>query len=254
MTEFIANQRHMEKIDLSLIVPCYNEAAHLEKNLNRLKRVLDSVVYKCEIIIIDDASINNTLEMINRFISANRGAENIKFIKHDKNQGRGKTVSDGLMASRGEIAGFIDVDFSTSPWYIPALAAEIKNGADIVIGQRIYKLKFKVLHRWILSKGYKFLVRIFLGADLGDTESGCKFFRREKIMPVLGQVEDDKWFWDTEIIARSKLAGLKIIQLPTVFVRESLYTTVKIFSDSWRHLINLIKFSYQVRKIINSRK
>ena len=42
-------------------------------------------------------------------------------------------------------------------------------------------MKFKVLHRWILSKGYKFLVRLFLGADLGDTESGCKFFKREKI-------------------------------------------------------------------------
>jgi len=244
----------MSEIELSLIVPCYNEAPRLGKNLNRLKRVLDSVVYKSEIIIIDDASINNTVAMVDQFILTNQGAENIKFIKHDKNQGRGRTVSDGLEAARGEIAGFIDIDFSTSPWYIPALAAEIKNGADIVIGQRIYKLKFKVLHRWVLSKGYKFLVRVFLGADLGDTESGCKFFRREKIMPVLTKVEDDKWFWDTEIIARSKLAGLKITQLPTVFIRESLYTTVKIFKDSWRHFVNLIKFSREIRRIVNLKK
>lgn len=226
----------------------------MEKNLNRLKQVLDSIIYKYEIIIIDDASVNKTVEMINRFVSANPAADNIEFIKHEKNQGRGRTVSDGLMAARGEVAGFVDIDFSTSPWYIPALVAEIKNGADIVIGQRIYKLKLKVLHRWILSKGYKFLVRIFLGADLGDTESGCKFFRREKIMPVLAQVRDDKWFWDTEIIARSKLAGLKIVQLPTVFIRESLYTTVKIFKDSWRHFVNLIKFSREINKIKNSKK
>lgn len=231
----------MEKVDLSLIVPCYNEAPSLEKNLLWLKQVLDSVIYKYEIIIIDDFSLNNTVEMINQFMEANQGVENIKFTKHDKNQGRGRTVSDGITAARGEIVGFVDIDFSTSPWYIPALVMEIKNGADIVIGQRIYKLKFKVLHRWILSKGYKFLVRIFLGADLGDTESGCKFFRREKITPILSQVRDEKWFWDTEIIARSKLAGLKITQLPTVFVRESLYTTVKIFSDSWRHFVNLIR-------------
>lgn len=244
----------MNNIELSLIAPCYNEAANLEKNLNRLKRVLDSMVYKYEIIIIDDASINNTVEMINHFILVNKKADNIKFIRHDKNQGRGRTVSDGITAARGEIAGFVDIDFSTSPWYVPALVSEIKNGADIVIGQRIYKLKFKVLHRWILSKCYKFLVRVFLGADLGDTESGCKFFRRGKIMPVLTQVKDDKWFWDTEIIARAKLVDLKITQLPTVFVRESLYTTVKIINDSWRHFINLIKFSREIRKVINLKR
>ena len=231
----------MPKIELSLIVPCYNEASYLEKNLNRLKQVLATIVYQSEIIIIDDASANNTVELIKRFLQAHKNSDNIKFIRHDKNQGRGRTVGEGIMAARGEIIGFVDIDFSTNPWYIPALAAEIRQGADIVIGQRIYKLKLKVLHRWILSKGYKFLVKIFLGADLGDTESGCKFFKRERIIPVLARVKDEKWFWDTEIIARSKLAGLKITQLPTVFVRESLYTTVKIFGDSWRHFINLVR-------------
>jgi glycosyltransferase AglD len=238
----------MENIELSLIVACYNEAPHLEKNLNRLKEVLEAIKYKYEIIIIDDASINNTVAMINSFISAGNQASNIKFIKHEKNKGRGKTVGEGIMISRGDIVGFVDIDFSTSPWYIPALAAEISKGADIVIGQRIYKLKFKVLHRWILSKGYKFLVRLFLGLDLGDTESGCKFFNRERIIPVLSRVKDEGWFWDTEIIARSYLAGLKIKELPTVFIRDSLYTTVKIFKDSWKYFINLIRFSRNLRK------
>ncbi len=244
----------MEEIGLSLVIPCYNEAPHLEKNLTKLKQVLDTLIYKHEIIIIDDASKNNTVEMISRFLDANKGAENIKFIKHEKNKGRGGTVSEGIMAAQGEIVGFVDIDFSTNPWYIPALVAEIKNGADVVIGQRVYKLKFKVLHRWVISKGYKFLVNLFLGLDLGDTESGCKFFSREKIIPILAQVEDDKWFWDTEIVARSSLAGLKIRELPTVFVRESLYSTVKIFKDSWIHFINLIRFRRKIKKIVKARK
>ncbi|MFA6106355.1 MAG: glycosyltransferase family 2 protein [Patescibacteria group bacterium] len=244
----------METIELSLIVPCYNEDTHLTENLRRLKQVLDATVCQSEIIIIDDASTNNTVGMIDDFISANPGAGNIRFIKHKKNCGRGKTVSEGILAARGATAGFVDVDFSTSPWYIPALVAEIRSGADVVIGQRIYKLKFKVLHRWILSKGYKSLVGLFLGLDLGDTESGCKFFRRDKIIPVLSEVKDERWFWDTEIIARSHLAGLVIRNLPTVFIRESLYTTVKIFSDSWRYFVNLIKFSRQLRRSKNLRQ
>jgi len=236
----------MQNIQISLLVPCFNEAPHLEKNLKRLKEVLDSAVFTYEIIIIDDASIDKTVEIVEEFILSNNSAGNIKFIKHDQNKGRGKTVSDGIMAARGEIVGFVDVDYSTSPWYIPALAAKIKEGADIVIGQRIYKLKFKVLHRWILSKGYKFLVKLFLRVDLGDTESGCKFFNRNRIIPVLSRVKDERWFWDTEIIIRSYLAGLEISQLPTVFIRESLYTTVKIFGDSWRHFINLIRLKKEL--------
>jgi hypothetical protein len=236
----------MQKIQLSLLVPCFNEAPHLEKNLKRLKEVLDSAVFTYEIVIVDDVSTDKTVEIVEQFISSNNSAGNIKFIKHGQNKGRGKTVSDGIMAAQGEIVGFVDVDYSTSPWYIPALVAKIKEGADIVIGQRIYKLKFKVLHRWILSKGYKFLVKLFLRVDLGDTESGCKFFNREKIIPILSQVRDEKWFWDTEIMARSYLAGLKISQLPTVFIRESLYTTVKIFGDSWRHFINLIRLKKEL--------
>ena len=236
----------MPNIALSLIVPCYNEAPHLAKNLKRLKQVLDTLIYKYEIIILDDASQDNTLSIIEQFVSDNNSAGNIKSIKHAQNQGRGKTVSDGIVAAVGEIVGFVDVDFSTSPWYIPALVAGVKDGADIVVGQRIYKLKFKVLHRWVLSKGYKFLVGLFFGMDLGDTESGCKFFNSRKIIPILSQVKDKRWFWDTEIIARSYQAGLVIQQLPTVFVRDSLYTTVKIFKDSWRHFINLVRLRREI--------
>lgn len=244
----------MENIDISLVVACYNEASGLEKNLERLKQVLDSAVFKYEIIVLDDASRNNTAEMINRFLEANPGADNIKFIVHEKNKGRGGTVSEGIKAARGEIAGFIDIDLSTSPWYILPIFAEMEKGADVVLGLRIYKLKLKTFHRWIISKGYKFLVKLFLGMDLGDTESGCKFFRREKILPIIGQIKDDKWFWDTEIMARSRLAGLNIYELPTVFIRDSLYTTVKIFKDSWIHLVNLIKFRRQIKKIMKSSK
>lgn len=235
-------------IDLSLIIPCYNEQSYLKENLALLKQVLDASSLSYEMIIVDDSSRDRTVNIAKEFISENQGKADLALLIHGKNQGRGRTVSDGIRAARGNIAGFVDIDLSTSPWYILPLAAEIKKGADVVLGQRIYKLKLKTLHRWILSKGYKFLVRMLLGCELGDTESGCKFFKREKIIPVLFRVRDEKWFWDTEIIARAHLAGLKISQVPTVFIRESLYTSVKIMRDSWRHFINLIRFRREIRK------
>jgi hypothetical protein len=236
----------MEKVALSLLVPSFNEAPHFEKNLKRIKEVLDSSTLSYEIIIIDDTSTDKTVEIAEEFIKINNAANNLILIKHLRNQGRGKTVNDGIMAAKGDEVGFIDIDLSCSPWYILPIVAEIKKGADVVLGSRIYKLKFKTLHRWILSKGYKLLVRMLLRLDLGDTESGCKFFKREEITKVLPRIKDEKWFWDTEIIVRSRLAGLKIVDLPTVFVRESLYSRVKIIRDSWRHFINLWRFRREI--------
>ena len=234
--------------DLSFIIPCYNEEPHLKNNLEQVVTVLEHSTYSYEVIIIDDASTDKTPLIIDKFITLYNGHGNIVFIKHPENLGRGESVKNGLMAAKGTVAGFVDIDLSTSPWYILPLAAEIENGADIAIGSRMYKLKWKVFHRWILSKGYKVLVRIFLGTDLGDTETGCKFFKRERIIPILSQVKDQRWFWDTEIMARALMANLKIVEVPTVFIRESLYSRVKIIRDSWQHLTNLTRLSWKIRK------
>lgn len=233
---------------LSFIVACYNEEPHLRKNLERVVAVLETSAYNYEIILIDDVSRDRTVAIAEDFLKSYQGRGQVSIVKHQINQGRGRTVQDAIMLAKGNIAGFVDIDLSTSPWYILPLAAEIENGADVVLGARMYKLKWKVLHRWVLSKGYKWLVRLLLNTDLGDTETGCKFFNRDKIMPILSTIKDQRWFWDTEVIVRARLAGLSIKELPTVFVRESLYSRVRIFHDSWNHFVNLVRLSKEVRK------
>lgn len=239
-------KKSIRDVDLTLIIPCYNEQPNnLEKSIRRIEEVLKKTLYNYEIILIDDYSTDNTLQIIKNISQDN---PKYRYYFHNENIGRGGTVAQGIKLAKGKIVGFIDIDLSTDPWYILPLVTEIEKGFDIVIANRVYKLKWKVLPRWILSKGYKFLVKIFLNLDLGDTESGCKFFNRKKIIPILSQVKDKKWFWDTEIIVRSYMAGLEISEIPTIFIREFLYSRVNVLKDSWRHFVNLIKLSKEIKK------
>ena len=229
-------------IDVSIIIPCYNEMEVIEENVPRIEAIMQATRYTYEIILIDDGSTDGTRD-IGPVLAGK--SENIIWKQHAENCGRGKTVSDGLKLARGEIAGFLDMDLEVPAEYILPLILEIENGADLAIVSRLeharlsrlpfFKKLFAVLY-WILratlSTGYIFLVRRFLKIDINDTEAGFKFFRREKILPILDQIEDNHWFWDTEIMVRSFYSGLTIKEYPALFLKNPCKTsTVKVFSE-----------------------
>ena len=104
-------------------------------------------------------------------------------------------------------------------------------------------LSFDILHRWVLSRGYNRLVRWALGQSFRDSETGCKFFLAEKLAPILDEIENEGWFWDTEIMVRSALRGYTIEELPTVFIRRpELGSTVRLLSDTLDYAIHLWRF------------
>jgi hypothetical protein len=80
-----------------------------------------------------------------------------------------------------------------------------------------------------------------------DTEAGFKFFNREKILPVINEVQDNHWFWDTEIMVRAFYHGLKMNEVPILFIRKNQkYSTLKTFSDTLYYFKKLLEF----RKVI----
>ncbi|MFQ5716098.1 MAG: glycosyltransferase [Nitrospinales bacterium] len=237
-------------IDLSLVVACYNEETILAKNLGIIFEELDQTRYSYEIILVDDCSQDSTRQLIDQLIHENPD-KNLKKIFHEKNAGRGKTVADGIRIARGKIAGYIDIDLEAHARYIPALMLAIRKGADIASGLRIYKFDFEAIDRYILSHGYNFIRRWMLRTNLSDTETGIKFFDRKKILPVLDEIQDQHWFWDTEIMVRSSLKGFKIQEIPILFIRRSDwrdYSTVNPFRDTIMYLKDLWRFRKFVKQ------
>ncbi len=232
--------------DLSLVIPCYNEQEILEDSLIEVENVLKNSIFSYEIILIDDKSRDKTVKILKKF----EKKKNYHVYYHVENEGRGKTVSDGILVSEGKVVGFIDVDLEVSPLYIPYFVDKIlKREADIVTGYRIYRDSIISLHRMILSKGYSFLVRKLLSINLKDTETGYKFFYRKKIIPILKQTRSSHWFWDTEIISLAYKNKLKIIEIPVLFLRRlDKKSTVNVFKDTYDYLLHLYNFKKRLSK------
>jgi glycosyltransferase involved in cell wall biosynthesis len=227
---------------MSLVLACYNEAEHLEASFAEIRKTLEQTTWPFEVIFVDDQSRDRTPELLQAIVARHPDLD-LRLILHQQNRGRGATVSEGFRAARGRIAGYIDIDLEVHCRYIPALARAIEEGADIATVRRIYALQVLALDRYLMSRGYSWLVRRLLGLPFHDTETGYKLFRRETVLPLLDEIEDGGWFWDTEFMARAARRGLRVVEIPGAYIRRADKTsTVKGLRDSLRYFRQLLRF------------
>jgi len=236
-------------MELSLVLACYNEEPWLADSVREILRVLDLTRLSYEIIFVDDASRDRTREVINSIVAAHPNVA-MHTVFHDRNTGRGGAVTDGFRAATGEMVGFIDVDLEVHPRHIPACCQAVREGAQAAVGARVFALVPRGFLRQFLSFGYATLVHLLLPAgEIRDTESGCKFFRREAVLPVLETVQDRGWFWDTEIMIRCGLAGLPIANVPCVYIRNPMKpSSVSLGRDIVESLWKLFRFRRELRR------
>ena len=240
----------IQHVDISVILPCHNEVNSLKDSIKEITTALGAQTINFELIIMEDGSSDGTRELGEALAAEH---QYIHFHHHDQRLGRGKAVSEGIRRSRGKVAGFIDTDLQTPAKYIVECYREIERGADAVETIRIYQhqsgLGFYV--RQLFSVGYQVLFRLMFGLKLKDTLAGCKFFNREAILLVLDELQDNHWFWDTEVMVLSHYLGLKIVEIPSEFlpntddVRES---KTKLISDSLDFLVNLWKLRLRIKR------
>jgi glycosyltransferase involved in cell wall biosynthesis len=226
-------------MDLSLIVPCYNEGPYLSDNLNQIYDLLKLINLEFEMIIIEDKSTNDTLQRVRRFAN---DKPQVQLLAHETNRGRGYTVTEGIKKATGKIVGFIDVDLEVDCHNLIPFIFKVLAGYDVVTGHRIYKIRWWD-PRWILSRGYVLVTRLFCRTAFNDTEAGFKFFNRETILPVIDVVEDHHWFWDTEVMVISYYHGLRIAEIPILFIRKNQsYSTLHTCSDTLYYFKKLLSF------------
>jgi dolichol-phosphate mannosyltransferase len=233
---------------LSLVLACYNEAEHLEASFAEISETLDQARFPFEILFVDDVSRDRTREIIASLTAAYPRMQ-LRTILHEKNRGRGASVTDGFRAARGTVTGYIDVDLEVHSRYIPSLVRAIDCGADVATLRRIYSFQIRSLDRYFMSRGYSFLVRHMLDVGFADTETGYKFFHRAKLLPLLDETLDPGWFWDTEVMVRAARRGLHMVEIPGAYIRRKDKTsTVSGVRDSLRYFAKLVRFRSALRR------
>lgn len=198
---------------LSIILPVYNECNRLEMCVDTLNNYLSKAFTSYEIIIVEDNSTDGSLDVAQRIAAAHN---NVVLIHNDSRLGRGASLNVAIKKSSADHVIYMDVDLATDLKYIKELVDSLKNGAVVSTGSRLMKGSkvTRPLIRDIASKSYNILIRLLFRSKIHDHQCGFKGFNKKYILPILDLVQDDHWFWDTELLVICQKAGLKVYEFP----------------------------------------
>ena len=207
------NKSGPSKVELSVLAPCYNEAKNLPELVSRLLKVFDRKSIKGEVVLVDDASTDDTREVMQRLANEN---PRVSLVFHNKNKGIARAWRSGLKVAKGEFVCLIDADLQNLPEDVWRLYREITfSNADMVQGYRsaIGRLRDS---RYILSRGLNLLLNSLFGMRLRDNKSGFVIAPREVLQDVLRYRL--RYYYPNSFIAVSAHAkGYSIREIETLF-------------------------------------
>jgi len=229
---------------LSVIVPCYNEVKTIDIIV---KAIISSPVNNCEIIIVDDFSIDGTREILKDSLEAIVD----KVIYHDKNMGKGAALRTGFAHATGDIVMIQDADLEYDPQeYTLLIQPIIDNKADVVFGSRfIGGSPRRVLYYWhsMANHFLTTLSNIFTNINLTDMETCYKAFRREIIQSI--EIEENRFGFEPEITAKVSKMGCRIYEVGISYCGRTYEDGKKIsWQDGLRAIYCILKYNLIVPK------
>ncbi|MBR9677730.1 MAG: glycosyltransferase family 2 protein [Nanoarchaeota archaeon] len=197
---------------ISFLVPAYNEEKKIVKTLERIIGFAEGYCKKYEVIVVCDG-VDGTAKRARSF-------KKVKVLGFKTRLGKGGALVKGFEASRGEVIVFLDADLSTPPKYVKKLVGAL-DSSDVVIGSRYLKnsrinIPFK---RLIASRGFNFLVRLFTGLNVNDTQSGFKAFKRSALESVF-PLRVTGFSFDVELLKKLKGKGFSMKEVPVEWVHD----------------------------------
>jgi len=200
---------------LSLVIPAYDEAARIADPLRTIDAYLAAQPYSCEIVVVDDGSRDDTVEVVRAL--APELATTLRLFRSTPNRGKGYGLKVGFDKARGERILFADADLSTPIEETGAMMAALDAGHPIAIGSRKMRGANIEIHqpfvREQLGKVFTALVRALI-AEVSDATCGFKAFRRDVGKALFARVRVFDWSFDAEILCVAKLRGIPIHEVP----------------------------------------
>ena len=225
---------HESELDVSVVLPVYNERGHLREEIDRIRAALDSSAYTYEIVVVDDGSDDGSEQDLPTI-------EGIRLIRHTFNRGSGAARRTGTTAARGRVVVWTDVDMTYPNDRIPELVAELE-GWDHVVGARTSEQgtlrAFRVPAKWFIRK----LASYLTSTDIPDLNSGLRAFRRDVAMQYVHHLP--KGFSCVTTLTLSFLAnGYSIKYVPIDYFPRAGRSKFHWWKDTRRYLLQVLRMS-----------
>lgn len=206
----------MSSVAVSVVLPAYDEqrtlAATVETTLDTLGSFLPDDSF--EVLVAEDGCTDDTPEIAARLA---REDDRIRHVHSDERLGRGGALTRAFRAARGDTLAYFDTDLATDMSHLEELVTSVRSGEyDVATGSRLLAASDadRPANRDVPSRVYNGLVRLFLRSSVHDHQCGFKAFDRAVLDDLLTDVEDDHWFWDTELLVRAQRAGYRVREFP----------------------------------------
>ena len=205
---------------LSVIIPAYNEEKRIGKTLEAIGEYLKRQSYDWEVIVVNDASRDDTVKVVSDFVLS---ASNFRLISNEINRGKGYAVTCGMMEAQGELRLFMDADDSTSIDHLERMIPHINNGCDVVIGSlavpgaRVVQGGEEPWYRVLMGKLGNKWIQVFAVWGIHDTQRGFKLFTARAAQTIFPRLTIFGWGFDIEVLALARKFGFKIKEVPVTW-------------------------------------
>ncbi|MGO8871013.1 MAG: glycosyltransferase [Acidimicrobiales bacterium] len=221
--------------DVDIVIPVHNEAEQLATSITTLRAYLESSFpFVTSITIADNASTDDTWGI------ATALADDLPRVRaiHLDRKGRGRALRKAWSTSDASVVAYMDVDLATGlDALLPLVAPLLSGHSDVAIGTRLAPGAHVVrgARRELISRGYNLLLRTALRSSCTDAQCGFKALGRDVADELLPLVEDNEWFFDTEVLITAQRIGLRIHEVPVDWVDDT-DSRVEVARTAWKDL------------------
>ncbi len=242
------------QVSIEVVVPVYNEEAALPESIPALCAYLETYFpYRWSVVIADNASTDATLAVADGLSAVYPRVS----VLHLDGKGRGRALKAAWSASEADVVAYMDVDLSTNLWSFLPLAAPLATGhSDVAIGSRLLK-GATVTRQWkreAISRCYNLLVKVMFRNRFSDAQCGFKAVKASVAQELLPWVEDDEWFFDTELLLLAEERGYRVSEVPVDWI-EDLDSRVDITSTALEDVKGLLRVrTERLRRWLSERR
>lgn len=230
----------MKSVDV--VIPVYNEERDLARSVVILRDYLqENLPYHWRIVIADNGSTDNTLGIAQALSQEHPQVDYI----HLDQKGRGRALRKAWLESLADIVSYMDVDLSTELKAFPSLVDAIQSGYDIAIGSRLCagaRVR-RCLKREFVSRGYNLMVKALFLNRFHDAQCGFKALSREVAQKLVPLVQDQAWFFDSELLLLAEKRGYRIKEIPVEWVEDP-DSRVNILKTAWGDIKGLLRVRF----------
>lgn len=225
---------------VDIVIPVYNEEHVLADSVATLRKFLaQGFPHQYRIVVADNASTDGTLAVAQRLAQKHPDVASL----HIPQKGRGRALRAAWLASPADILSYMDVDLSTDlaafPPLIEAIASE---GYDIAIGSRLARGADvrRSLRREIISRGYNVMIKGLFFTRFSDAQCGFKAASRRAVQELVPIIENNEWFFDTELLILAEKAGYRVKEIPVRWLEDP-DTRVNVPKTVWEDVRGLLR-------------